>query len=173
MIRDDLMKIKLAGVIEESVVDGPGIRFVIFTQGCPHKCVGCHNPETHDFDGGFSADTDKIYQKILNTPLVKGVTFSGGEPFAQPEALCTLARKLKEKNYHIMCYTGYTFEQLLKMSEINSYILDLLNFIDILVDGKFVLEQRNLLLKFRGSENQRIIDCQKSLTKLSPVIIEL
>lgn len=167
------MKIKLAGIIGESVVDGPGIRFVVFTQGCPHKCKGCHNPETHDFNAGYEVDINKLYNKIKKNPLLAGVTFSGGEPFEQPEPLAELARMLKQENYHIMSYSGYTFEELLKRGTENPHVLTLLNMIDILVDGRFVLEKKNLLLKFRGSENQRILDCKESLKSLSPVEIEI
>ena len=167
------MLIKLSGLVPESFVDGPGIRFTIFTQGCPHRCDGCHNPETHDFNGGRMADVDKILYKITENPLIKGVTFSGGEPFCQPEPLAYLAKKLKEMGYHIMSYSGYTFEQLFDMSGENSYIRDLLENLDILVDGPFILSERSLELRFRGSKNQRIIDVHKSLDTGKAVVIEI
>lgn len=167
------MLIKLSGLIPESFVDGPGIRFTIFTQGCPHGCVGCHNPETHDFNSGRFADVDKIYNKILENPLIKGVTFSGGEPFCQSEPLAYLAEKLRKSNYNIMCYTGFTFEELLKTSEEDSNVNNLLSNIDILVDGPFVIEERSLELKFRGSKNQRIIDVKESIKIGKAVIIEI
>ena len=167
------MLIKLSGLVPESFVDGPGIRFTIFTQGCPHRCDGCHNPETHDFNGGRMADVDKILYKITENPLIKGVTFSGGEPFCQPEPLAYLAKKLKEMGYHIMSYSGYTFEQLFDMSGENSYIRDLLENLDILVDGPFILSERSLELRFRGSKNQRIIDVHKSLNTGKAVVIEI
>lgn len=109
------MLIRIAGTVSESIVDGPGIRYTIFTQGCPHHCEGCHNPETHDFSGGRLADTDKIYNHIAENPLLKGVTFSGGEPFCQPAPLYDLAKRIKENTkLDIMAYTGFTFEQLIE-----------------------------------------------------------
>ena len=167
------MLIKLAGLVPESYVDGPGIRFAIFTQGCPHHCKGCHNPETHDFNGGRTADTDRIFKKITENPLIKGVTFSGGEPFCQPEPLADLGRKLKEKCYHIMSYSGYTFEELLEKGRDDSAVMELLSCLDILVDGRFVLSERSLELKFRGSKNQRLIDVPLSLKSGKAVEIEL
>ncbi len=166
------MLIRLAGLVPESYVDGPGIRFTIFTQGCPHNCKGCHNPETHDFEGGRLADTDKIYNKIKQYPIVKGVTFSGGDPFCQPEPLYDLAVKLKADGYHIMSYTGWTFEQLMKKSETEEFVGKLLGQLDLLVDGRFVLEERTLELPFRGSRNQRIIDVPRSLEAGEAVTVE-
>lgn len=167
------MLIKLAGLVPESFVDGPGIRFTLFTQGCPHKCEGCHNPETHSFDSGRFADVDKIYSRIRENPLIKGVTFSGGEPFCQPEPLAYLARKLKQDGYNIMSYSGYTFEELQEKSRINNHIRDLLNSIDILVDGQFIISERSLDLRFRGSRNQRIIDVAESLKIGKAVTVEI
>lgn len=167
------MLIRLAGLVPESYVDGPGIRFTVFVQGCPHHCKGCHNPETHDFNGGRLADVDKIFGKIIRDPLIKGVTFSGGEPFCQPEPLNYLAGLLKEKGYHVMSYSGYTFEELLEMSEKNSDVKGLLEKLDILVDGRFELSQRSLELKFKGSRNQRLIDVPKSLKDGRVVLCEI
>lgn len=167
------MLIRLAGLVPESYVDGPGIRFTVFVQGCPHHCKGCHNPETHDFNGGRLADVDKIFGKIIRDPLIKGVTFSGGEPFCQPEPLNYLAGLLKEKDYHVMSYSGYTFEELLEMSEKNSDVKGLLEKLDILVDGRFELSQRSLELKFKGSRNQRLIDVPKSLKEGRVVLCEI
>jgi anaerobic ribonucleoside-triphosphate reductase activating protein len=167
------MFIKLAGLVPESYVDGPGIRFTIFVQGCPHNCEGCHNPETHDFDGGRLADTDRIYGKIKQFPLVKGVTFSGGEPFCQPAPLAELGERLKSDGYHLMSYSGWTFEQLLAKGEKEPDVKRLLGLLDVLVDGRFLLAERSLELKFRGSRNQRLIDVPKSLEKGEPVIAEL
>ena len=167
------MLIRLAGLVPESFVDGPGIRFAIFTQGCPHNCEGCHNPETHDFNGGRLADTDKIYNKIKQYPLVKGVTFSGGDPFCQPEPLYELALKLKADGYHVMSYTGWTFEQLMKKSEKEEFVGKLLGQLDLLVDGRFVLAERTLELPFRGSRNQRIIDVPASLKAGEAVMAEI
>lgn len=167
------MLIRLAGLVPESFVDGPGIRFTVFTQGCPHKCEGCHNPETHDFNTGRLADVDKVFERIIKNPLVKGVTFSGGEPFCQPEPLAYLAKLLKEKGYHVMSYSGYTFEELLEKSHSNTHIGDLLNNIDILVDGPFLLAERSLELRFRGSRNQRIVDVSESLKTGKAVTVEI
>ncbi len=168
------MLIRIAGTVSESIVDGPGIRYTIFTQGCPHHCEGCHNPETHDFSGGRLADTDKIYNHIVENPLLKGVTFSGGEPFCQPAPLSDLAKRIKENTkLDIMSYTGFTFEQLVEKSKTDEDVKNLLSVVDILVDGKFILAQRRLELHFKGSRNQRIIDCKKSLETGNVVIKEL
>lgn len=167
------MLIKLAGLVPESYVDGPGIRFAIFVQGCPHNCEGCHNPETHDFSAGRMAETDRILKKIEADPLVKGVTFSGGEPFCQAEPLADLAAKLKERGYHVMSYSGWTFEQLLAKSKKEPHVKALLGQLDLLVDGRFVLAERTLELKFRGSRNQRIIDVPESLKAGKAVSVEL
>lgn len=167
------MEIRLAGVVPNSFVDGPGIRFTIFVQGCPHRCPGCHNPATHDFGGGRTADTDRIFRKITADPLVKGVTFSGGEPFCQSAPLADLGEKLKTAGYHIMCYSGYTFEELLEKSAADRDIRKLLGVIDVLVDGRFVLDERSLELRFRGSRNQRLINVPISLETGKAVTIEL
>ena len=167
------MEIRLAGVVPNSYVDGPGIRFTIFVQGCPHRCPGCHNPATHDFGGGRTADTDRIFSKITADPLVKGVTFSGGEPFCQSAPLADLGKKLKAAGYHIMCYSGYTFEELLEKSGQDRDIKKLLGVIDVLVDGRFILAERSLELRFRGSRNQRLINVPISLETGKAVTIEL
>ena len=136
-------------------MDGPGIRYVIFTQGCPHHCRGCHNPETHDPSGGQIADVNTILKQIFSNPLLYGVTFSGGEPFVQAEALVPIAEAVKTKKKHLMIYTGYLYEQLLEMK--NKDVQRLLELSDILVDGPFIMEQRDLTLQYRGSKNQRVI----------------
>ncbi len=166
------MKIRIAGTVNDSIVDGEGIRFVVFVQGCIHHCKGCHNPQTHSFDGGVETDTDELLKTILNNPLLDGVTFSGGEPFCQSAPLYELGRRVKEHGLNIVCYTGFTFEQLLEKSKTESDVADLLSIIDVLIDGPFVLEKRNLLLKFRGSENQRIIDLPKSLAEGRAVVLD-
>lgn len=154
-------RLRLSGVVKESVVDGPGIRYTVFTQGCPHHCPGCHNPETHPFEGGFLCEDEKILEDLQKNPLLSGVTFSGGEPFAQAKKMARLGRKIKEKGYTVMCYTGYTLEQLLAGE--NEDWLSLLSVCDLLVDGPFLKEQRDLTLLFRGSKNQRILDVPASL----------
>ncbi|CDF57844.1 anaerobic ribonucleoside-triphosphate reductase activating protein [Thermobrachium celere] len=153
------MKIRIAGINRESLVDGPGIRYVIFSQGCFHNCRGCHNKETHPLDGGYEVELDYIYNDIIQNKYIDGVTFSGGDPFVQVEKFIHLAKRLKEKNIHIICYTGYLYDDILKDSKKR----ELLNYIDILIDGPFVLEQRTLKKPFVGSLNQRIIDVKKSL----------
>ncbi len=167
------MKIKLAGVVEESIVDGPGIRYTIFVQGCPHLCKGCHNAHTHSFDGGYISDTDDLYKSIMANPLLTGVTFSGGEPFCYAGELADLGGRLKAKGKSIITYTGYTFEDLLEESASEPSYMDLLNVTDILIDGRFEEEQKDLLLKFRGSKNQRILDCAASISSRNAVEIEL
>lgn len=156
-------KVRIAGIVKESIVDGPGIRLTVFTQGCKHNCRGCHNPQTHSFDGGSETDLDKILVMIKKNPLLDGVTFSGGEPFEQAEVLSLLAKEVKKIGLHTMTYTGYTWEQINEGFDINIGWRELLLNTDILVDGPFILEQKNLMLKFRGSENQRVIDVAASI----------
>ncbi|MDD2497894.1 MAG: anaerobic ribonucleoside-triphosphate reductase activating protein [Desulfitobacteriaceae bacterium] len=158
------MKIRIAGIVPESVVDGPGIRFVVFTQGCPHHCLECHNPETHDFHGGELKDVKEIINEFSGVRLVQGITISGGEPFCQAEACTQLAREVKLQNKNVLVYSGYTFEELQKLGEKQPEVKSLLGFTDILIDGRYIKEQRDLNLAFRGSANQRIIDVPKSLT---------
>ncbi len=155
-----MASINIAGTVNDSIVDGEGIRFAIFVQGCPHHCEGCHNPQTHDFAGGEQTDTDLIYQKIKANPLLSGVTFSGGEPFCQPKPLSELARKVKADGLDIWTYTGYTLDQLQAMH--NEDVDALLSLTDVLIDGRFVLDERDLTLAFRGSRNQRVIDMNRT-----------
>ena len=159
------MHIRISGVVSESIVDGPGLRYVIFTQGCPHNCPGCHNPQTHDFDGGRAVDTDELFEECVEDPLHTGVTFSGGEPFCQAESLYVLGKKFKERGYHLMCYSGWTYKELLHKAKTEEYVGKLLGILDILVDGRFIQERKTLSLPFRGSDNQRLIDVQASLAE--------
>ncbi len=156
-------QLKIAGIIRESIVDGPGIRFVVFTQGCSHRCPGCHNPQTHDPEGGNWISTDRILEEIDKNPLLKGVTFSGGEPFEQPRAMAELAKGVTEKGLDLVCYSGYTYEELLQMAEEDEDIRYILEHCRMLIDGRFQLENKTLALPFRGSTNQRLIDVQASL----------
>ena len=149
--------LRLSGVISESIVDGPGFRYVVFTQGCPHGCPGCHNPQTHDFNGGTLIDPLTLLPEIDENPLLAGVTFSGGEPFVQPEALLPLAREIKARGLHLLIFSGYTYEQLTDLMTTREAIGELLKLCDTLIDGPFLLEQRDLTLQFRGSANQRIL----------------
>ncbi|GHU96088.1 anaerobic ribonucleoside-triphosphate reductase activating protein [Clostridia bacterium] len=140
---------RIAGIVDDSIVDGEGLRLAIFFQGCEHRCVGCHNPETHDLDGGYEITFDEIKARIDGNPLLDGVTLSGGEPFLQEGAAIAVAAYARSKGLNVWCYTGYTIEQLTNR--------ELLEHIDVLVDGPFILEQRSLELDFRGSLNQRLI----------------
>jgi anaerobic ribonucleoside-triphosphate reductase activating protein len=155
--------LRIAGTVKDSIVDGPGLRYVIFTQGCPHHCKGCHNPETHDFSAGRIADTQQILEEIFSNPILRGVTFSGGEPFCQPEALVPMAEVIKKEGKHLMIFTGYLLEHLQKME--NESVKRLLELADVIVDGPFILEEKNLTLSYRGSENQRVIDMVKTREK--------
>lgn len=167
-----MANLRLAGIVKESIVDGKGIRFVVFVQGCPHHCEGCHNPQTHSFQDGYDMDTDEILEQIKVDKLLSGVTFSGGEPFCQPAGLVELAKEVKKLGLNVVTYSGYTFEQLCEMGKDNPSISELLNECDFLIDGKFILEQKNPLLRFRGSDNQRIIDLKASLKEGAPIQVE-
>lgn len=156
-------QIRIAGVVKESIVDGPGIRFVVFAQGCPHQCEGCHNPATHDLSGGHLVAIDTIIAEMKKNPLLDGITLSGGEPFLQSAGFSELARCAQAAGYHVMTYTGYTYETLTAKND--QEWLRLLKYTDLLVDGRFEAEQKSLLLKFRGSQNQRIIDVNQSRLK--------
>lgn len=156
-------KLRIAGIVDESIVDGPSIRMTIFVQGCPHHCNGCHNAHTWDFDGGHEMSTDDIIAKALKNPLIKGITLSGGEPFCQARALTEVARAVKEKGLNVFAYSGYTFEELLNGFDKHPEWRDLLEQCDYLVDGKFIQAEKSLALRFRGSRNQRILDVKKSL----------
>jgi len=151
-------KLKIAGIVRESIVDGPGIRFVIFSQGCPHHCEGCHNEATHGFDGGYECSIQRLLKEIDKDPILQGVTFSGGEPMCQAEAFLELAREIKKRGLNLVIFTGYTYEGLLEMDVINPVIGELLELTDYLIDGPFILSQRDLTLQFKGSRNQRTID---------------
>lgn len=156
-------KLRIAGVQKESIVDGPGIRYVVFTQGCPHKCKGCHNPQTHDFNGGKDISIAELVSDIKRNPMIKGVTISGGEPFFQAKQVSKLIDNLQDKNYDYMVYTGYQYENLVQNANENNGYMDLLSRTDILMDGKFVEELKNENTIFRGSTNQRAIECKNSL----------
>ena len=129
-------KIKVAGIYTESDANGLGVRYVVFTQGCPHHCPGCHNPETHDYNGGgYFKDIDEIVDEIRKNPMLTGVTFSGGDPFMQAKKMAKLAEKLAKYNYDIMTYTGFTYEQLLALANDKNGYMELLQRTDTLVDG--------------------------------------
>ena len=154
------MKIRVFGTVNDSIVDGPGLRYVVFTQGCLHQCVGCHNPQSHDPKGGYWKDIDDLLIEIDQNPLLDGVTISGGEPFLQIEPLIDFVKKVKQRDLHVMIYSGYTYEEILSLSDQAKLLLSLC---DILVDGRFILSLRSLSLLYRGSSNQRIINIPLSL----------
>ena len=164
------MKLRIAGIANDSIVDGPGLRLTVFTQGCPHHCPGCHNPQTHDFAGGSESDTDEIVAKIRRNPLLDGVTLSGGEPFCQPEACAEIARAAHSAGLNVWCYSGYTFEEL--SAQGTDAQKALLKELDVLVDGRFELEKRSLECRFRGSSNQRLINVPASLKAGDAVELE-
>lgn len=168
-----MSKLKLAGFIRESIVDGPGLRFVVFAQGCPHHCPDCHNPQTWSFTGGFEATPLQILAEMTKNPLLRGLTISGGEPFCQSSAMSDLAQAARNKGYDIIAYTGFTFEELLVKSPTAPANLMLLRQIDILIDGPFLKTQKSYELIFRGSTNQRIIDVPTSLAKGTVVLQQL
>ena len=154
-----MAKIRIAGIVEESIVDGPGIRMVVFTQGCKHNCKGCHNPESHSFTGGYLMDIEEILEEIKANPLLDGITLSGGEPFEQWDVCSELAKGVKELGLNVVTYTGYSFEEILKVDGFRKLLLQT----DTLIDGKYEEEEKSLLLQFRGSKNQRIIDVKRFL----------
>lgn len=170
------MEIRIAGITEESIVDGPGLRLVIFTQGCPHQCPGCHNPETHDVNGGYTVDIEDLFNHIAKTAarnkLLHGVTFSGGEPFLQAGPLACLAKRLKTLGLDIVTYSGFTFEQLTAMAVKRQGIGQLIGNTDLLVDGSYRETERDLGLAFRGSRNQRLIDIKATLAARKVILWE-
>ncbi len=165
-------KIMLSGIVEESIVDGPGIRYVLFTQGCPHKCKGCHNPQTHDLNSGTYTEIDKIVEDINKNPLLKGITISGGEPFLQATQLSKLISKLDKNKLDIMVYTGFEYEYLINNSNEYNNFKSLIDSADILIDGKFDINLKSDSLPFRGSINQRSIDCKKSIESGNTIIYD-
>ena len=165
------MELRVAGIVKESVVDGPGFRYVIFVQGCTHGCRGCHNPDTHALDGGYAVDTDSLVGDIKQSRCIDGVTFSGGEPFLQAEAFIHIAEKLKELNINIVCYTGFTFEEWIQSR--NESHMKLLRLTDMLIDGPYVEELKDLGLTYRGSKNQRVIDVKSSIEAQKVILQKL
>lgn len=151
--------LSILDILEDTTADGPGFRTSIYAAGCPNACPGCHNPESWDIRHGRRMTTDEILQKVLDDPFAD-VTFSGGDPMFQPEGFAELSQAIKENSdKNIWCYTGYTFEQLLNSTRHTR----LLQYIDVLVDGRFQQELRDESLYFRGSSNQRLIDVPASL----------
>ena len=157
--------VRVAGIVNDSIVDGPGIRLAVFAQGCSHNCPGCHNPHTHPFDAGKNVSIDEIMQMINKNPLLDGVTLTGGEPFEQASSFAVLARMVKDKGLNVVTYTGYTWEQIIENMQKREGWHELLANTDILVDGPFDISRKSLNLRYRGSSNQRVIDVKKSLEK--------
>jgi len=150
---------RIAGIIQDSIVDGPGLRFVVFAQGCHLQCDGCHNPGTWELQGGDEVPVDELIAQMLRNPLTDGLTLSGGEPFLQSDDCVKIAAAARENGLNVWVFTGYTFEELLQSDEYRP----LLNLTDVIVDGPFVAEERSFDLKWRGSRNQRVVDVLRSL----------
>lgn len=160
--------LRVAGVVDDSITDGPGIRTAVFVQGCPHRCPGCHNPDSHDFDTGQDRTVDELFAQIQKNPLLTGVTFTGGEPMCQPGPLAELAEKVKELGLEVAVYTGYTWQELIAENDPDR--MALLALADTLIDGRFQQDERSLELKFKGSRNQRVIDVPASLKQGNAVL---
>ena len=165
-------QVRLSGIAFESLVNGPGLRRVIFAQGCIHNCKGCFNPDTHDMQGGQMMDMDKIIDDVKSNPMIRGITFSGGDCLEQADKFAYMAKKFKELGLNIWCYTGYTYEYILENRDKRVGWNELLNSIDALIDGEFEESKRDMSLRYKGSSNQRIIDVKESLKDDRIVIIE-
>ncbi|NLK21769.1 MAG: anaerobic ribonucleoside-triphosphate reductase activating protein [Epulopiscium sp.] len=151
------MKIQLSSPLtKDSIVDGPGLRTVLWTQGCIHHCKGCHNPKTHPLNGGFETTTEEIIKEIKTIKLQRGISFSGGDPFIQSEACYEIAKFCHFIGWDVWAYTGYTYEEILQAN--NPLWNKFLGQINVLIDGRFILKKKDLTLLYRGSSNQRLID---------------
>ncbi len=166
-----MAELRLSAPVQfDSIVDGEGLRAVVWTQGCPHDCPGCHNPQTHAFDGGTSVGSESILEQLKAHFYLDGVTFSGGEPMAQAASCGELAQAVHRLGMNVWCYTGYTWEALMEAQDPDQRMF--LEQIDVLIDGPFLLAQKSLNLRFRGSANQRLIDVQASLKAQRVVLAE-
>ena len=165
--------IRLSGIAYESLVNGPGMRRVFFSQGCKHNCKGCFNPDTHDFNAGEERNIEELIKETLDNPILRGVTFSGGDPWEQADKFAYMAKVFKDNGLSVWSYTGYTYEYILANKDKRLGWNELLNNIDVLVDGKFEEEKMQDGLKYRGSINQRIIDIKESLRLNEIIIIDL
>jgi anaerobic ribonucleoside-triphosphate reductase activating protein len=159
--------LRVAGIVQDSITDGPGLRLTIFLQGCPRSCPGCHNQEALPLDGGTPYTVDALLTMVRKNPLLSGVTLSGGEPLLQASALLPLVREIKNDGLSLIVYTGYTFEELLKQADAD--VMALLSYADTLIDGPYMEKERSLTLLFRGSRNQRILTVQASLLQKEAV----
>jgi len=165
--------VRIAGFVQDSIVDGPGLRFAVFAQGCKFSCEGCHNPDTQGLGGGREMAVGDIIREMHRNPLTDGLTLTGGEPFLQAGDCALIAAAAREKGLDVWVYSGYTFDELFARAGTEPDVRALLESSDVLVDGRFVLFRRSLSAKWRGSTNQRLIDVQKSLaTGAASEIIE-
>ena len=163
---------RIAGLIQDSIVDGPGLRFVVFVQGCGFNCEGCHNPGAQDFSGGTELPVSKIISEMSGNPLTDGLTLSGGEPFLQAAECAQIAAAAHEKGLNVWVYSGFTFEELMIKAPVEQDVKKLLELTDVLIDGRFLLAERSLSLKWRGSRNQRVLDVPKSLAADKAIELE-
>ena len=167
-----VIAMKIAGLVQDSIVDGPGFRFVVFAQGCKLCCEGCHNPATWDINGGVSMTAGEIITEMLSNPLTDGLTLSGGEPALQAEECAQIASAARENGLNVWVYSGLTFEEFLEKAKTEPELGKLLELTDVLIDGPFILAQRTLSLIWRGSKNQRLVDVQKSLASGETVLLK-
>ena len=161
---------RIAGISKESIVDGPGLRMTVFFQGCLHRCPGCHNPQTQSITGGHCLAVDDILREFNANPMLKGITLSGGEPLNQPRPASEIAKAVVAMGKDVVVYTGWTWEEIISMSEASLYVEELIKNTTLLIDGKYVEKLRSLELRFRGSSNQRIIDVQRSRANDNQII---
>ncbi len=169
MAEKEAFPMRIFGLVQDSIVDGPGFRFSCFVQGCPHHCPGCHNPESHDPNGGREMTVEEVAKELLKNPLTDGLTLSGGDPFAQPEDCLSLAKTAHAHDLNVWAYSGWTFEHLRDHGTPEQRAL--LEEVDVLIDGPFILEQRSLALPWRGSRNQRVVNVRASLEAGEAVIV--
>ena len=154
---------RVAGLVQDSIVDGPGLRYVVFTQGCRICCDGCHNPDTWDYNGGTEISVEDLVKEMLSNPLTDGLTLSGGEPFDQAADCVSLAAVARENDLSVWVYTGKIYESLVEEAITKPAMSELLALTDVLIDGMFIAAERTLSKKWCGSKNQRILDVKKSL----------
>ena len=159
------MQIRLSGPLEhDSIVNGYGLRAVLWTQGCPNHCPGCQNQETWDFNGGVLVDVEEVKERLRAFRGQTGITFCGGEPFVQPEACKEIADFCRnELGWNVWSFTGFTYE---KIMERGGAAVEFLKSLDALIDGPFVLAERDLTMKFRGSRNQRLLHLERGTGKI-------